>query len=97
MVKKPANTNQVNGFSTLRLRWSKLPFVQVLFLKEHRSKKSDQEFPSDRTLFVANCNLEEEEVNAAFETFGSVERVRLGEFASRKHSQWSKSRRTPIK
>ena len=61
-----------------------MPFVQIAYLKQHRSKKSDTELPADRTLFVANCNLEEEIIKRVFSRFGGVERVKLGEFASKK-------------
>jgi ribosomal RNA-processing protein 7 len=65
-------------------RWGRLPFVQIAYLKQHRSKKSDTDLPSDRTLFVANCNMGEDEIKRVFERFGTIERVKLGEFASKK-------------
>jgi hypothetical protein len=33
---------------------------------------------------VANCNMGEDEIKRVFERFGSIERVKLGEFASKK-------------
>ena len=50
----------VNGFTVLRVRVPLLPFVQVLYVKAHRSKKHDEDaLPSDRTVFVANAGLGE--------------------------------------
>ena len=65
-------------------RWKRLPFVQIAYLKQHRSKKSDTELPAERTLFVANCNMGEEDIRLIFSRFGDIERVKLGEFASKK-------------
>ena len=65
-------------------RWNRLPFVQIAYLKQHRSKKSDTELPADRTLFVANCSLGEEGIKGIFQKFGAIEKVKLGEFASKR-------------
>jgi hypothetical protein len=55
-----------------------------MYLKQHRTKKTDNELPSDRTLFVANCNMGEQELKRVFQTFGDIEKIKLGEFASKK-------------
>jgi hypothetical protein len=50
-----AGAPSVNGFSVLRVRMAQLPFVHVLYVKPHRSKKHDDgALPCERTLFVAN-------------------------------------------
>jgi len=74
----------VGGFTAIRIRFPLLPFVRVLFVKLHRSKKSggDDELPADRTLFVANAEFGEAAIRTAFETFGEVERVVLGSLQS---------------
>ena len=50
----------MNGFTILRVRMARVPFVHVLYAKAHHSKKSDSSLPADRTVFVANAGLGEE-------------------------------------
>ena len=68
----------VNGFTVLRVRMARLPFVRVLYIKAHRSKKDDgSALPGDRTVFVANAGLGEDALRAALSGFGEIERVEL--------------------
>ena len=68
----------VNGFTALRVRVPRLPFVQVLYVKAHRSKKHDEAaLPSDRTVFVANAGLGESALRGALASFGEIERVEM--------------------
>lgn len=61
----------------LRVRMARLPFVHVLYLKAHRSKKSDDALPGDRTVFVANAGLGEQALRTALSAFGEIERVEM--------------------
>jgi len=67
----------VNGFTVLRVRMARLPFVHVLYLKAHRSKKLDDALPGDRTVFVANAGLGEQALRTALAEFGNIERVEM--------------------
>lgn len=68
----------VNGFTVLRVRMVQLPFVHVLYVKAHRSKKhEDGTLPGDRTVFVANAGMGEEALRAALCGFGEIERVEM--------------------
>ena len=68
----------MNGFTILRVRMARVPFVHVLYAKAHHSKKSDSSLPADRTVFVANAGLGEEALRSALATFGEIERVIMG-------------------
>lgn len=68
----------INGFTILRVRLPRLPFVQVLYVKAHRSKKHDDgSLPGDRTVFVANAGVGEDALRAALSSFGEVQRVEM--------------------
>merc|ERR1719183_346785 len=68
----------VNGFTVLRARMAQLPFVRVLYIKRHHSKKQeDGALPADRTIFVANAGMGEEALRGALADFGDIERVEM--------------------
>jgi ribosomal RNA-processing protein 7 len=68
----------VNGFSVLRVRMAQLPFVHVLYVKPHRSKKHDDgALPCERTLFVANAGIGEAALRTVLSGFGDIERIEM--------------------
>mmetsp|Transcript_7705 Transcript_7705/g.26049 ORF Transcript_7705/g.26049 Transcript_7705/m.26049 type:complete len:251 (-) Transcript_7705:48-800(-) len=76
VMKKQQAALKCNGFHVMKVHHRLLPFLQVLYVKLHRSKKAGEEaLPGDRTLFVANATMEEEELRSVFEQFGSVEAI----------------------
>ena len=54
----------------------------MVYIKQHRAKKSEQELPSERTIFVANCGGGQSELEESFCRFGQIERIKLGDFVS---------------
>ena len=68
----------MNGFSVLRVRMAQLPFVHVLYVKPHRSKKHDDgALPCERTLFVANAGIGEAALRTVLSGFGDIERIEM--------------------